>query len=255
MIMNTSFKSTMIAALIAAFSYSPTLSHAGIFDDNEARKAILDIRARLDALESDSKARTENKADKTSVLDLANQNEQLRQDIAKLRGQIELLTNDLANAQQRQKDFYIDLDKRLRVLEPQQITLDGKQVNVLPGEQKAYDAAFSYFKSGDYKNASSALSDFLRRYPSTAYGATAQYLLGNAYYAQNDYDKAITAQQAVVKNYPESPKAPEAMLNIASSYTELKDKTAAKKTLSELVAQYPDSAAARTAKERLKSLK
>lgn len=255
MIMNNHFKSTIIAALFAAFAYAPLQAHAGIFDDNEARKAILDIRARLDALESDSKSRAENKADKTSVLDLANQNEQLRQDIAKLRGQVELLTNDLANAQQRQKDFYIDLDRRLRALEPQQITLDGRQVNVLPDEQKAYDAAFALFKAGDYKNASTALSDFMRRYPSTAYGATAQYLLGNAYYAQNEYNNAITAQQAVVKNYPDSPKAPEAMLNIASSYTELKDKAAAKKTLGELVTEFPDSAAARTAKERLKSLK
>ncbi|MGZ3252953.1 MAG: tol-pal system protein YbgF [Burkholderiaceae bacterium] len=253
--MNTHFKSTIVAAVFAAFSYVPSQAHAGIFDDNEARKAILDIRTKVDALESDSKTSLEAKADKSSVLDLSNQNEQLRQDIAKLRGQIELLTNDLANAQQRQKDFYIDLDKRLRLLEPQQITLEGKQVNVLPGEQKTYDAAFALFKAGDYKNASVALSDFLRRYPLSAYGATAQYLLGNAYYAQNDYNNAIAAQQAVVKNYPDNVKAPEALLNIASSYIELKDKASAKKTLNELVAQFPDSSAAHTAKERLKSLK
>jgi tol-pal system protein YbgF len=255
MIMNNYFKLTIAAALFAAFSYAPLQANAGIFDDNEARKAILDIRARLDALESDNKNRIDNKADKNSVLDLANQNEQLRQEIAKLRGQVELLTNDLANAQQRQKDFYIDLDKRLRALEPQQITLDGKPASVLPEEQKAYEAAFSLFKAGDYKNASNAFSSFLRRYPSTAYSAIAHYLLGNAYYAQNDYTNAITAQEVVVKNFPDSPKAPEAMLNIASSYTELKDKAAAKKTLSELVAQFPDSPAARTAKERLKTLK
>jgi tol-pal system protein YbgF len=253
--MNTHIKSTVVAALFAAFSYVPLQVHAGIFDDNEARKAILDIRTKVDTLETDSKTNLEAKADKSSVLDLSNQNEQLRQDIAKLRGQVELLTNDLANAQQRQKDFYIDLDKRLRLLEPQQITLEGKQVNVMPGEQKAYDAAFALFKAGDYKNASTAFSDFLRRYPTTAYGATAQYLLGNAYYAQNDYNNAIAAQQAVVKNYPDNVKAPEALLNIASSYIELKDKAAAKKTLNELIAQFPDSAAARTAKERLKSLK
>jgi tol-pal system protein YbgF len=255
MIMKTHFKSTMIAALFAAFSYAPLQAHAGLFDDNEARKAVLDIRSRLDALENDSKSRIETKAEKGSVLDLANQNEQLRQEIAKLRGQIELLTNDLANTQQRQKDFYIDLDKRLRTLEPQQVTMDGKQVNVLPSEQKAYDAAFALFKAGDYKNASAAFSEFMRRYPTTAYGATAQYLLGNAYYAQNDYNNAIAAQQAVVKNYPDHAKAPEALLNIASSYIELKDKAAAKKTLTELVAQYPESAAAHTAKERLKALK
>lgn len=255
MTMNTHFKSTIVAAIFAAFSYAPLHAHAGLFDDNEARKAILDIRTKIDKVESESNARLDNKAEKSSVLDLANQNEQLRQDIAKLRGQVELLTNDLANAQQRQKDFYIDLDKRLRALEPQQVTLEGRQVNVLPGEQKAYDSAFALFKSADYKGASTALADFLHRYPVSAYAATAQYLLGNAYYAQRDYPNAISAQQSVVKNYPDSPKAPEALLNVASCYIELKDKILAKKTLNEVVAQFPNTAAAQTAKERLASFK
>jgi tol-pal system protein YbgF len=255
MIMNIHTKSTMVAAALAAFSYLPMHAYAGIFDDNEARKAILDIRTKIDKIESDSNARLDNKAEKSSVLDLANQNEQLRQDIAKLRGQVELLTNDLANAQQRQKDFYIDLDKRLRALEPQQVTLEGKQVTVLPGEQKTYDSGFALFKSGDYKSASAALADFLRRYPVSAYAATAQYLLGNAYYAQRDYTNAISAQQSVVKNFPDSPKAPEALLNVASCYIELKDKVSAKKTLNELVAQFPNTPAAQTAKERLASFK
>jgi len=253
--MNNHLKSPILAAIATALLAASFPAHAGIFDDNEARKAILDIRSKVDTIATESNARIETKAEKSSVLDLANQNEQLRQEIAKLRGQIEVLVNDLANAQQRQKDFYIDLDKRLRVFEPQQIMLDGKQVSVLPGEQKAYEAAFAIFKAGDYKNASSALSEFLQRYPQSAYGATAQYLLGNAYYAQRDCNNAITAQQAVVRNYPSSPKAPEALLNIASCYTELKDKAAAKKTLGEVVAQFPDSTAARTAKERLATFK
>jgi tol-pal system protein YbgF len=238
-------------SVFSVLTYASLPVHAGIFDDNEARKAILDMRSKVDALTNEANSRMESKAEKSSVLDLASQNEQLRQEIAKLRGQIELLNNELANAQQRQKDFYVDLDKRLRVLEPQQITLDGKQVSVLPGEQKAYEAAFALFKSGDYKAASAALADFLQKYPQTAYGATAQYLLGNAYYAQLDYNNAISAQQAVVKHYPGSPKAPEALLNIASCYTALKDKASAKKTLSEVISQFPDTAAAHTAKERL----
>lgn len=258
MIMKKPAISIIAAALLVGFSYVPLQAHAGLFDDNEARKAILDIRNKVDAVQSaqnESNTRIEAKANKSSVLDLANQNEQLRQDIAKLRGQIELLTNDIANAQQRQKDFYIDLDNRLRKLEPQQISLDGKQVSVLPGEQKSYEAASALFKSGDYKNASAAFADFVRRYPLSSYAASAQYLLGNAYYAQRDYNNAISAQQAVVKNHPDSPKAPEALLNIASCYTELKDKVSAKKTLTELVARFPDSAAAQTAKGRLASLK
>ena len=253
--MKSSRKSAIAAAFLAAFSYAPLQAHAGLFEDDEARRAVLDVRTKLESLQRDLNVRLDSKADKSGTLDMVNQNEQLRLDVAKLRGQVELLTNELANAQQRQRDFYVDLDSRLRKLEPQKVTVDGKEADVDPSEQKTYDAAQAMYKSGDYKNAGAGFSDFLRRFPSSGYAPSAQYLLGTTYYAQRDYRNAITAQQAVVKNYPDSPKAADALLNIASCYVELKDKPAAKKTLTSLVEKYPDSPAAQTAKERLASLK
>jgi tol-pal system protein YbgF len=249
--MNKTIKSSLAAAFVAAISLIPLHAQAALFEDEEARKAILEIRARLNNMQSEINA----KADKSNSIDLNNQNEQLRQEVARLRGQIEILTNELANTQKRQKDFYVDLDNRLRKLEPQKVTIDGKEVMMEQGEQKAYDAALAYFKGGDYKNAGAAFYDFTRRYPQSGLAPSAQYWLGNTYYAQRDYKNAITAQQVVVKNYPDSPKAPDALLNIASCYMELKDKVAARKTLETLIAQYPDSPAAQTAKERLTVLK
>ncbi|HYD81761.1 MAG TPA: tol-pal system protein YbgF [Paucimonas sp.] len=253
--MKPTIKHSIAAAFMAAFSFAPLAAHAGLFDDDEARQAILDLRNRIEALSRDINTKLDNKADRTGALDLNSQNEQLRQEIAKLRGQIEVLTNELANAQQRQKDFYVDLDNRLRKLEPQQTIIDGKEALIQPGEQGNYDAALAMFKAGDYRGAGAAFFDFLRRYPQSGYAASAQYWIGNAYYAQRDYRNAISAQQLVVKNYPDSPKVPDALLNIASCYLELKDKPAAKKTLDSLIAKYPDSQAAQTAKERLASLK
>jgi tol-pal system protein YbgF len=244
-------KSVLVATLAAGFCVAPVQAQAALFDDDEARRAILDLRTRLDSFNN----RLENKADKTTNLDLAGQSEQLRAEIAKLRGQIEVLTNELANEQRRQKDFYTDLDTRLRKVEPQKATVDGREVSIEPAEQKTYDAALAYFKAGDYKNAGSTFFNFLRLYPQSGFAASAHYWLGNTYYAQRDYRNAIASQQTVVKNYPDNPKAPDAMLNIASCYTELKDKAAARKTLEALVAQYPDSAAAQTAKERLAAFK
>lgn len=245
----------LAAAVLAAASLAPVAAHAGLFDDDEARRAILDARTRIEALQRDIGVRLDAKADKNSLLDLANQNEQLRLDVAKLRGQVEVLTNELANAQQRQKDFYVDLDNRLRKLEPQKVTVDGREASIDQTEQRTYDAALELFKGGDYKSASSAFNDFLRRYPQSGYAASAQYWLGNAYYAQRDYRNAIAAQQVVVKNYPDSTKAPDALLNIATCYIELKDKVSARRALDTVLAQYPDSTAARTAKERLPSLR
>lgn len=241
--------------MMAAASFAPLAANAGLFDDDEARRAILDARTRIENTQRELNSRLEAKADKSSMLDLANQNEQLRLDVAKLRGQIEVLTNELANAQQRQKDFYVDLDNRLRKLEPQKVTVDGREASVAQDEQRTYEAALALFKAGDYKNASIGFGDFLRRYPQSGYAASAQYWLGNAYYAQRDYRNAITAQQTVVKTYPDSTKAPDALLNISTCYVELKDKVQAKRALEQLIAQYPDSPAAQTAKERLPTLR
>ncbi len=244
----------LAAACLAAASLAPLPAHA-LFGDDEARKAILELRGKVDALQKENAAQLEGKASQKSVLDLASQNEQLRQEIAKLRGQIEVLSNELANAQQRQKDFYVDLDNRLRKMEPQRVTIDGKEVSVDPAEQKSYDAALASFNGGDYKAASTALANFVRSHPQSGYMANAQYMLGNSYYALRDYRNAIAAQQAVVKNFPDHAKAPDALLNIATSQLELKDRAATRKTLESLVAKYPGAPAAQTAKERLAALK
>jgi tol-pal system protein YbgF len=249
--MNKLIQASLAAAFMAAFSLAPLQAQAALFEDDEARKAILEIRTRLSNMQSEIDA----KADKTNNFELNNQNEQLKQEVSRLRGEIEVLTNELANTQKRQKDFYVDLDNRLRKMEPQKITVDGKEVSVEQGEQRSYDAALAYFKAGDYKNAGASFYDFTRRYPQSGLAPSAQYWLGNTYYAQRDYRNAIAAQQVVVKNYADSPKAADALLNIASCHMELKDKAAAKKTLETLVAQYPDSQAALTAKERLAALK
>lgn len=238
-------------ALALAFATLSLHASAGVFDDDEARRAILDLRAKVEALTKDLNTRMDTKADKSSTLDLINQHEQTMQEIARLRGQVEVLQNEIEVASKRQKDFYADLDARLRKVEPRQVEIDGQTASVDQGEQNAYDAAMQQFKEGDYEGSATALQNFVRRYPGSAYAANAQYWLGNAYYAQRDCKAAITAQQAVVKNYPTSPKAADAMLNIASCQTELKAVNNAKKTLNELIKTYPNTAAARTAQERL----
>lgn len=243
------------AVALALVAWFPLHANAGILDDDEARRAILDLRTKVDTLARDLSTRLDTKADKSSTLDILSQHEQTMQEIARLRGQVEVLANEIANAQKGQKDLYADLDARIRKLEPRQEVIDGQAAEVLPNEKGSYDAAMEQFKSGDYKAAAGALQAFVRQYPDSAYAANAQYWLGNAYYAQRDYKNAIAAQEGVVAKYGTSAKAPDAMLNIASNYVELKDTKNAKKTLQALVKKYPDTSAAQTAKDRLASLK
>lgn len=246
---------SLIASALACLCLTSLPARAGLFDDDEARKAILDLRARVESLQKEVNTRLDDKADKSALLDQLNQFQQLRDEIAKLRGQIEVLANDLAMAQQRQKDFYVDLDTRLRKLEPQKVNVDGKEAVVEAAEQNAYAAAEGAFSQGDYKNAAAGLTDFLKRYPQSGYAANAQYLLGNAFWIQRDFKNALASYQIVIRNYPDSAKAPDALLNISSCYIELKDKPGAKRALEMLVTKYPDSAVASSAKERLKALK
>ncbi|MCA1857815.1 tol-pal system protein YbgF [Massilia oculi] len=243
-----------LATLVLA-AWLPLQAQAGLLEDSEARKAILDLRAKVDAITRDLTSRLESKSDKTVQLDMLNQHEQTMQEIARLRGQIEVLANQISRAQESQKQLYADLDARIRKLEPQQETVDGQAAEVLPAEKTAYESAYALIQAGDYKGAATALQDFVRRYPDSAYAANAQYWLGNAYYALGDYKKAIAAQEVVTTTYASSAKVPDAMLNIGSSYALLKDSKNAKKALQQLVSKYPASSAAKTAKDRLATLK
>lgn len=245
--------SVLVAALTAVLF--PSFASAGIFDDDEARKAILDLRTKMDALSNRVDNQLSTKADKTTALDLANDNEQLRTELAKLRGQLEVLANDIANTQRRQQDFYVDLDNRLRKIEPKRMNVDGKEAMVEVNEQKAYDSALALFQSGDYKNAGTAFASFMSAYPQSAYAGSAQYWLGNAYYAQRDCKSTIPAMQQLIKNYPDHPKAPDAMLSMSGCYTEMKEKTLNKKILEALISQYPGTEAAHAAKSRLSTMK
>ena len=253
MIKTSPFRLAAIALAFAA--WMPLHASAGLLDDDEARRAILDLRAKVDALSRDFNARIDTKSDKSATLEMLNHQEETTQEIARLRGQLEVLANQIATSQKNQKDLYADLDARIKKLEPRQETIDGQTAEVLPTEKKSYDTAMELFKSGDYKAAASALQDFVRRYPSSAYAANAQYWLGNSYFAQRDYKNAIAALEVVTATYADSAKAPDAMLNIASSYTELKDKKAAKKALQQLVNKFPGTSAAQAAKDRLAALK
>ncbi len=218
-----------------------------MFEDDEARRHILDMRAKMKEVE-------EEKADKASLLEVANQNEALREEIARLRGQIEVLTNQVDTLESRQKDFYLDLDTRLKKLEPQQMVVNGKEVTVEADEGQSFSRAEELFTSGSYKDAIAAYADFLKRFPKSHLIAKAQYQMGNAYYLQKDYKNALKNQSAVVRRYPKNPVTPDAMLNMASCQIGLSDLASAKKTLSELIRKYPGTEAAKKAKERLAQL-
>jgi tol-pal system protein YbgF len=237
------------AACVVGAVMAGVPAHAGVFDDNEARKAVLDLRTKTDGLASQLSA-----AQRT-ILDQSNRIDQLNQQVATLRGQNEDLANQVTTLQKQQKDYYADLDARLKKFEPQQQTVDGVTGSVEPGETEAFNAASTQFRNGDYKNAAASFKAFVSKYPQSPYQPTAQYWLGNALYAQRDYKGSTAIWQNLVKTYPTHPRAPEALLAIANNQIEQGQKAAAKQTLQQIISQYSGTEVAQTAQSKMSQVK
>ena len=181
--------------------------------------------------------------------------EAARAEAARLRGSNEQLARDVSELQRRQRDVAQAVDDRLRKVEPQKVTLDGREFSVDPEEKRQYDEAVAVLRSGDFDKANQAFTVFLARWPTSGYVPSARYWQGNALYGKRDYKEAIAAFRIFLARAPESERAGEAMLAIANSQAEMKDRPAARKTLEDLIKAHPKSEAAVAAKERLAALK
>src|SRR5574337_88435 len=238
-------------------------ARAALFEDDEARKAILDLRAKLQATDSrvadlaaaNAKLLEQVEQLRRSLLDLNNQIQSDRVDAAKLRGTQEQLVRDLTDTQRSQKDSFATIDERLRKLEPTQVSVDGKSFTAAPDERRAYDQAMATLRSGDFDKAATLLAAFVAGYPNSGYADSARFWLGNAYYGKKDYKSAIATFKALVTASPDGPRAPEALLATANCQVEMKDSRGARRTLDDLVKNYPKSEAAAAAKERLAAIK
>ncbi len=236
------------------------LAHAGLFDDDEARRAILDIRTKIEQGSERQRVGQQQLGEqidqlKRGLLDLNNQLEQVRGDNAKLRGQNEELTRIVSEMQRKQKDLQAGVDDRLRKFEPQKVSLDGKEFSVEPDEKRQYDDAMEMLRKSDFAGTASALTAFRKRFPASGYTESALFWLGNAQYGTRQYREAIGSFRALVSAAPDNAKAPEALLAIANCQAELKDGKAARKTVDELLKTYPKSEAAQAGRERLATLK
>lgn len=240
------------------------LAQAGLFDDEEARKAILELRNRIATLQADSERRLadENKRAvedtlqlRSSLVQLQNQIEALRADLARLQGQNEQYARSLSDMQRQQKDFSQAMEERVRKIEPVKVVVDGREFVAGADEKRDYENALSVFRKGEFEGAQGAFVDFLKRYPQSGYHPSALFWLGNAQYATRDYKEAMINFRALLALVPDHLRAPEAMLSIANCQIELKDSKAARKTLEDLIKAFPQSEASGAARDRLARLK
>lgn len=237
----------LLAMILLACVSGP--ASAGLFDDGEARQQIFDLRKdfdqRLQKIEASSRGQ----------LDLSNQLEELKAEIARLRGQVEVLNYELQSTEKRQRDFYTDLDSRLRALESGAPQSAAGQAGLAPidpaAESRDFEAALNLLKAGKNKEAATAFDAFIKAYPGSAFQPTANFWAGNAALQARDAAAASSYFNTLLGKWPDDARAPDAMLGLATSQQALGDTKSSRKTLEALVAKYPNSQATQVARQRL----
>lgn len=222
-------------------------------------------------------SRMEKLLNSQGLVDLLLKLESLQTEVQRLQGQNEEQLHALQELKQRQRDLYIDIDRRLLQLERNApggtaAASPGGQASaatsaaaagaitttaptVLEGEQEAYQEAFNLLRELRYDKATVAFRDFLKKYPNGRYAHIAQYWLGEASYAQGDFKQAIKDYKTLIDKYPQSPKLAEAMLKIGYSEYELKNTKAAQASLEQLIKTYPGTTEAGQAQNLLKQIR
>jgi tol-pal system protein YbgF len=237
-----------IAAVLLAVAPA---AHA-LFSDDEARKAILDVRGRVQVLQQQTNERLDELSRRLErleqasrgQLELQSQLDAMRQEIARLRGQLEVQTHELATMQRQVRDQMATVSTQI----------DGRTVTVDQSEQRAFDAALALFRAGDFRGALTAFQLFRSQYPESPYMPGVLFWIGSSQFALKDYKSAIASHQSLIGQYPDNPRAADALLNVGYAQAESGDRRAARTTLESVSSRYPDSQAAALAKERLASL-
>lgn len=229
----------------------------------ETDQRLDDIEARLDQVERI--------VDSDSLVDLATRLDEVHSELRSLRGDVETLQHDLEGARERQRELYLDVDRRLRRLE----VGGGSGVPSVPsleesGDESAesdddesesgdgdldpreeYEAAFELLRDGRYDAAGSAFETFLDDHADSDLGANASYWLGEVHYVTRNFEEALDQFQRVIDDYPDSGKVPDAHLKLGFTFYELERWDEAREHLETVREEYSDSSVAQLAENRL----
>jgi len=218
------------------------------------------------------------------LVDLLLKLDSLQKEVQQLRGDVEVQIHTSSDLKKRQRDLYVDIDRRLLKMERNSLDGGGISPNLVPTvsnstqsppvkqvvpnvirpvtksinpikEQNAYQQAFDLLRDLKYEQAIKAYRQFIHDYPNGRYAHIAQYWLSEASYAQRHFKQAIKDYQNLILNYPNSPKLAEAMLKISYSHNALGQSNAARETAQKLLRVYPNTTAAGQAQNLLKKIK
>ena len=238
----------------------------------------------------DRLARLERMVNSKGLVDIMVRVESLQGELQRLVGEIELQKHNLEEIKKRQRDLYLDIDRRLLQIErrsgsssatssapviaPTTTTTTASEPTKRPvvtqstvtasapkatkskeGEQEAYQKAFDLLRALRYEKATEAFREFLTDYPDGRYAHIAQYWLAETSYHTRKYDVAVQDYQKLIDNYPKSPKRADALLKIGYSQFELKSYSQAESVLTKLIQSYPGTTEAGQAENLLQKIR
>lgn len=257
--MMSSIRKIRIACSLVAL-VTVTSATGGTRDDIEALQGgQKDLQGRLALLEAQNQG----------LLEMLKMVEQLQAELRQLRGDVEYQMNELEGLRKRQRELYMDIDRRLGDLQWQPAAPGGAS----PGgnaagksaattgiqeegqgadlERNEYKEAFEILREGRYPQAIEAFTRFLQKYPDGGYADNAQYWLGEANYVSRNFDRALAEFNKVLQQYPNSSKVPDAKLKLGYTHYELQQWDKARQILSDIVNKHAGTSVAPLAEKRL----
>ncbi|MEP7207288.1 MAG: tol-pal system protein YbgF [Casimicrobiaceae bacterium] len=237
---------------------------AALFDDTEARQRIELTNQRIDQLRrllEDRIAAVETQVKNQGLVDIFNQIEQLKREMAQLRGQLEVIAYELGEAQKRQRDLYVDLDSRMRRLESAGSATGSTQPRTAPApapQPTSSDAAVDAVNAGNASGYSAGAASATGPAPSfgpppanagglgarpgpDSAGEQRAYDSALDLFKAGNYGAAVQSFAAFVRNFPRSALAPSAQYWIGNAQYAQRDFRGAIGSQRQLISTYPDS--------------
>jgi TolA-binding protein len=257
-----------VAAISTAQAQSaPIVVSQTLFADDEARRAIIDLRARTEVMGNkvkDLERALQNSAQ--GQIRLLNENESMRSEIAKLRGQIELLESAARTSKSQQQDLFLSLERRiqeqgqalgsyeakLKALEPVNFEVNGVAYRVSQREIDLFEDLRAAIGAKEFKKAIRLSIEFEKEQPNSNLFAEVLFLKGTALYADRDLPGSVSARREFIELFPRHPSVPPARLNLAAALTESGNPKSARRALEDLIRLHPQSQEASEARKRLK---
>lgn len=224
--------------------------------------------------------RLDNQAEAGQMMELMQRVDALHAELRLLRGEVERLGHDGESLTRRQRELYLDLDRRLQNLEagggggngasmmppPSERGSDRGSVQVplshaavasdaADAERGRYEAAIALLRAGRYPQAGEAFQQYLTSHPEGRYADNAQYWLGEVHYVTRDYAVALAEFGKVLERFPDSQKVPDALLKIGYVHYELQHWDDARNTLTDAATRAQGTTVARLAEQRLQRMR